>query len=167
MRVITKILRCHPLQHRRRRVPLSHPSRNLHQPVRRHCRILRIASHDRRVSHRIAHRKLMHVGAHRQHHSRRFLPQHQRQRSLISSLAVVDINKVDARRLDLHHHFIRFRLRSRHLHHFHHFRPTRLLNLYSFHIRFPCLVWSGHSCPLPLILILFLPLFLPLTLFLL
>src|SRR5258707_527243 len=67
---------------------------------------------------------------------RRFLSQNQRQWRLVTALAVVNVNKVDARRRDLHHGLVRFRLRNRQVHQFHHFRSARLLDLYSFHMRF-------------------------------
>ena len=53
------------------------------------------------------------------------------------AFAVINIDKVDARRIDLHNGFVRFRLRNGQIHQFHDFGPTGLLYLYGFHIGFP------------------------------
>ncbi len=138
--VMSQILRRDPLQHGGRSLAFSHARRNLHQPVRWHRRVLGITSEHRGISHTIAHRQVPHVvaqiGPDRRNHARPFLSQDQRQRRLVAPFAVIDVNKVDARRRDLHHGFVRFRLRDRQLHQFHHFRPTRLLYLYGLHLRF-------------------------------
>ena len=79
------------------------------------------------------------LAADRRNHARRFLSRHKRQRRLVAAFAVIDVDKVDARRFDLHHGFVRFRLRNRQVHQFHDFRPTRSLYLYGFHIWLRCI----------------------------
>ena len=131
-----KVVRRHALQHGGRRLALSDSRRNLHQAVGRHCGVLGIAPQHRAVSYAIADSNLSYIVANRRNHARRFLSQDQRQRRLVTAFAVIDVNKVDARCLYLHHSFIRFRLRNRQVHQFHHFRPACMLDLYSFHSSF-------------------------------
>ena len=52
--VISKILRCHPLQHCGRSIALSYSIGNLHQPFGWHSGILGVASENRAVGHTIA-----------------------------------------------------------------------------------------------------------------
>ncbi len=95
--------------------------------------VLGVASQRHGVSNAIPDCNFADLGADRRNHSGGFLSQHKRQRYRVAAFAVVDINKVDACRLDLYDGFVRFRLRNRQVHQFHYFRTTGLLYLNRFH----------------------------------
>src|SRR6185295_14822999 len=94
---------------------------------------LRVTSERTRVSDAIANLQLLHVTADFGDDTRAFLSIDKGQRRQVASFAKVNVDKVHAGSLDLHHGLIRFRLRRRGVNKSEHFGPTRLSNLYGFH----------------------------------
>ena len=133
IRIVRQVVRRHALQHRASGLLISHPLRNRHQPVCRHGGILGIRPQQPGPGHTIPHLERLHFRTDRGHRSRAFLPQNKRQRRLVPPLTEVDIDKVHARRSQLHHRLVRLRLRDRQLRHFHRFRSADLFDLNGFH----------------------------------
>ena len=131
--LVRQVVRSHTLQHGGCRFALAHALRNPHQPISGHCGILGIATQRAAPGHAVTCLHGIHVRAHGRDHARALLSGDEGQRRLVSTLAKVDINKVDARSRNLHHRLVRFGLRDRQVHKLKSLRPPGLFHLDSFH----------------------------------
>ena len=93
-------MRRHSLQHGGSGFTFADSSRNLHQAIRRHSGILGVTAKYRGIGDAIANRNPFCFGPNGRNYARRLLPKHERQRCFVVALAVVNVNKVNACRLD-------------------------------------------------------------------
>src|SRR6185437_6018061 len=84
-------------------------------------------------NHAVADREAARAGAERADRSRRLGAERERTRDLIQPFALIDVDEVDARGLDVDQELARFRPRVGDVVDSKHFRPTRLMRPNRFH----------------------------------
>ena len=107
-----EIVRGHPLQHDGRADACTDAARQWHQLARGHDRILGVRAERAGPGDAIAGPHLAHLLARRHHGARAFLAERRRQRDLVEAGALVDVDEVDAARLEPDERFTSARMRD-------------------------------------------------------